>query len=203
MNQGETIALFERSEAVRAEAKAEAVAEGKPDQQARLIAHEAAKSVWNGWANPMLAKRQALEASDRWIVKKDLMDDIQPGNEETRQWMEAAKVDFSNLRLNLAQNAERSEAIGTGPEDPVSQVLVGGKLIDFSWFVFPGQAGFLTTQFHADVSFESAVFGGDAWRINLPHISKPSGNQFQLIFRNIFGQTDRSSPGRGRISVSC
>src|SRR5262245_36598808 len=96
MNQDETVALFERCEAARNAA----VEEGKSESGA----HEAAKSVWNQWAEGMLARRKALESCGKWRARKV----VEPGyrqplfealNEETRLWMEGASADFSRLDL--------------------------------------------------------------------------------------------------------
>lgn len=54
----------------RAEVQAAALAEGKSEDDAREIAHEAAEAHWNAWAEAMLAERKAMEADGRWDASK-------------------------------------------------------------------------------------------------------------------------------------
>src|SRR5688500_9664781 len=154
MDQSETIALFERAEAARGELFTDAIGQGKLVDEARRIAHEGAKSAWNSWAKTMLAERHSLEKAGDWVVQKDLLEYFRPGNERTRCWMEAAKADFSNLRFELTAQAGG---------DPFPRILVSHLPIDFSGFIFPGDAVFLATQFHGDTRFEGAIFQRDAW----------------------------------------
>ena len=66
MTRDETVALFLECEAKRAEARTAALAEGKSEDEADELAHEAAKAHWNAWADAMLAERKALETDGRW-----------------------------------------------------------------------------------------------------------------------------------------
>ena len=77
MTRDETTQLFERCEAARREAKAKALAHGQSERDAREIAHEAAKAVWNGSAEGMLTERKALEQSGHWIVEKTRWRDLE------------------------------------------------------------------------------------------------------------------------------
>ena len=52
MTRDETVALFLECEAKRAAA----LAAGEPDDKA----HEAAKAIWNAWAQPLVEQRKAL-----------------------------------------------------------------------------------------------------------------------------------------------
>lgn len=40
------------------------------EYDAEETAHKAAKAVWNGWAEDMLAKRKALEEAGEWAVDR-------------------------------------------------------------------------------------------------------------------------------------
>lgn len=62
MNQRETIALFEQCEAARRSALERGDDEDK--------AHEAAKAVWNAWAEKLLAERGAEKARQlgNWLT---------------------------------------------------------------------------------------------------------------------------------------
>ena len=92
MTRDETVALFLECEAKRAEARAAALAEGKDEDDADSIAHEAAKAHWNAWAEPLLAERKAMEADGRWAAEKDAWRSSKPKNEETRAWMEKPRL---------------------------------------------------------------------------------------------------------------
>jgi hypothetical protein len=79
MTRDETIALFLECEAKRAKAKAAAFAEGKSEDEAREIAHEAAKGHWNAWAEKLIA-----EETGAWAAKKTPWGSLEPENAETR-----------------------------------------------------------------------------------------------------------------------
>lgn len=140
MTRDETIALFERCEAARAKARAEALAAGKSEDKAENIAHEAAKAIWNYWAAEMLAHRKTLE--------------------EAGEWAEVARVDFSQVRFQcgvLAQSGNKSS------QNSVAKlIMVEGEEICFSGFVFPGIGGFWRAQFFGDAVFLETQFSGDA-----------------------------------------
>jgi uncharacterized protein YjbI with pentapeptide repeats len=162
MNQDETIALFERCEAARNAA----IEEGKSESEA----HEAAKSVWNHWAEGMLARRKALESCGKWQARK-----VKPGyrkslfeplNEETRLWMDGAKADFSRLDLRT-RDFGRSIQPGTSTPglqlaSPGKSILVKGDRIAFDGFIFPGLADFYRTSFFRIAGFDGAAFLGAA-----------------------------------------
>ena len=168
MTRDETVALFEACEAKRGEARAVALAQGKSKDEARAIAHEAAKAHWNAWAGPLLAERKAMEADGRWAAEKDWRGSLEPENAETRAWMEKAAADFSRC-LFLVRGGEgtqetageHSKEDGSG-EPPVKSIQLEGNGADFSGFVFPGTATFESATFSGYATFESATFSGDA-----------------------------------------
>lgn len=61
MNRDETIALFARG-----------------------------REAWNEWAGKLLAERERLEEVGRWCIERDHYGYLEPNNNETRNWMEAA-----------------------------------------------------------------------------------------------------------------
>ncbi len=168
MDRDATIALFERCEAARARAKAAAMAEGNAEDGARTIAHDAAKGLWNGWAEAMLAEARALEAAGRWVAQRHSYGDLQPRNEDTRRWMEAAQVDFGRLRFvrRVVENEMRLDLgeMNTRPGawQPVGAVALEDDLIDFSGFIFPGAADLTEAHFTAPTHFEGSQFYGEA-----------------------------------------
>ena len=149
MNRNETIALFERCEAKRAEALAaatvEALAYGGSDDGARAIAHEAAKAVWNAWAAERLAERKALEGAGGWAAEKDWKGDLEPKNEDTRQWLEAARANFRRCRFLVGEaqvTAEEVKEENASPGETVESIHLSSNAVNFSGFVFPGPALF-------------------------------------------------------------
>ncbi|MEJ2228041.1 MAG: hypothetical protein P8Y67_07370, partial [Alphaproteobacteria bacterium] len=118
MDQQQTIELWERCEAARAKARAEAQAAGKAKDDAETLAHEAAKAEWNGWAEQMLAKRKALEEAGEWAAEKNWTGDLVAKNEVTRVWMAEASVDFSNARFLCEAFAHQQKPrVGEGQEE--------------------------------------------------------------------------------------
>ena len=73
-------------EAKRAGSHAAALKEGKPEDQARGIAHEEAKRHWNAWAKDTLAKQKALKESGAWAVEEQI-GTLGPQNAKTRAWV--------------------------------------------------------------------------------------------------------------------
>ena len=168
MNQEETIALFERCEKARAEARAA----GKDD----AAAHEAAKDVWNTWAGEMLANRRMLERVGGWVAGKvggwaeesNWEGECEPRYNNTFVWMMSAAVNFSRVRFiaALAQNSESQvgEALKSNDTEcpTVKLISVDGDMVRLDGFVFPGNAWFGGAQFSGDTRFDSAQFSGIA-----------------------------------------
>ena len=166
MTRDETVALFLECEARRAEALAEALAEGKSERDAKNIAHEAAKKHWNAWAEDMLTKRKELEASGVWAAEKNSIGTLEPKNAETRAWTEEALAHFTRC-LFLVGGDEGTEE--TPEEDkeqppagnfPVKSIAIDSMMFDFSGFVFPGAAYFGAAAFKGYAWFDNATFKG-------------------------------------------
>lgn len=151
MDQQETIALFEQCEAARKSAL-----DGGDDEDK---AHEAAKAVWNAWAEKVLAEREELKKRGNWETSAELFGgDIEPGNNETRVWMRAATVDFSGVCFE-----SRATTVTTSPELKHSsngRVLCSGSTINLRHFIFPGPALFNDTTFSGP-----ALFGGTQFNL--------------------------------------
>ncbi len=168
MTRDETVARFLECEGKRAEARAAALAGGKDEDNARKIAHEAAKAHWNAWADALLAGRKALEAEGAWAAEKDWFGSLEPKNEETRKWMERAAADFSRC-LFLATGADGTkEAAGEDKDKPepgeplVKSIAIDNIVIDMRGFVFPGAARFGGAAFSGAARFGGAAFSGAA-----------------------------------------
>ncbi len=158
MNRDESIALFQRCETARGEA----LAAGK----SRDEAHEAAKAVWDAWAQPLLAERKQLEEAGEWDAKLNPFGALEGQNDQTKDWLSRASVDFSRCRfyVETAEEApaESSEEFDETPEDVKSIPLAGGGL-DFRGFDFPAAAWFNGAAFSAAAWFGDATFSATAW----------------------------------------
>jgi Pentapeptide repeats (9 copies) len=126
------------------------------------------KEAWNAWAGDMLAKRKSMEKDGRWAAEKDVLGSLEPKNDETRAWMEAARVDFSRC-LFLVRGAEGTkEAAGKAEKEEaagaqlVKSIAADSTNIDFSGFIVPGPANFESATFARDANFRSAIFTGRA-----------------------------------------
>lgn len=119
MTRDETLALFLECEAKRSQVRAAALAEGRNEDEAREIAHEAAKAHWNAWADRMLTEKKALEIAGDWAVWSPWRRGTEPKNSETRAWMTSAKADFSQCIFLTVENkgkaTEQEEAPASLP----------------------------------------------------------------------------------------
>jgi hypothetical protein len=88
---------------------AAALAEGNSTDEAKDIAHKAAKAHWNAWADSMLDQRKELKASHLWAVEKV---SLKPENDKTREWMKEAEADFSWCRFLVTGAATEAEMGG-------------------------------------------------------------------------------------------
>jgi hypothetical protein len=104
--------------------------------------------VWNSWAEPLLAKRSQLEADGKWelrtltIGSRDRDAWIAGHSPQMQAWLWEARADFSGETLATSGGLDR---------------------LDFSGFIFPGEALFVGTLFSNETWFEGAKFYGDAW----------------------------------------
>ncbi len=174
MNRDETVALFLECEAKRAEARAAALADGKSEDDARNIAHEAAKAHWNAWVELLLAERKAMENAGTWKSSRAYTGAPEEGeNPQTQAWLEKAAADFSRC-LFLVRGVEGTvegtkETAGEDSKEdgsakpPVKSIQLEGDRADFSGFVFPGPAYFQSTTFSSPAYFQSATFSSNAW----------------------------------------
>ncbi len=109
------------------------------------------REAWNVWAERLLIERKAIEEEGRWLTAKE-------------QWLEAAKIDFSNCGFLAAQaNTSPAKDSAKDPESlnrPVIQAR--GEEISFRGFLFPGTASFLNASFSGDVSFAKVNFLSNA-----------------------------------------
>src|SRR5688572_12281166 len=168
MDQQETIALIERCEALKAGARDAALASGASEAAAAAIGQGAARAAWNEWAQQRLSDLNALKKAGVWSAQRDPFGGLEPRNDDTRAWLEAAKADFSALRFvkRLKANEVRLDlgevSSRTPAWDTAGTVGVLGDELDFSGFQFPGLADFSAAQFHIPVQFTEARFAGEA-----------------------------------------
>lgn len=165
MNRSETIALFKRCESARAETKNCALNEGKSEREARRIAHEAAKAIWNRWAEELLAEREAMEKDGRWAVEQQLWG-LEFQNDETNEWLARAAADFTHCHFFVSRSEMAAAEVDQGFDKvgpPDLAIFVESRGINFSGFKFPGDARFGGTSFSDRIRFDGALVIGDAF----------------------------------------
>jgi hypothetical protein len=177
MTRDETVALFLKCEAKRTESRTAALAEGKSEDEADNIAHEAAKVQWNAWATKWLSPRDGLPKKVRSGVARS--------SAENMASIESAKADFSYCFFSAKRADESLIEEGLAEKEaselPLKLVEVEGSVFNFRGFIFPdeitfensifqgefveftdarflGAARFDSTEFLDWVSFESAIF---------------------------------------------
>jgi hypothetical protein len=180
MTRDETIAFWQQCESARAAA----LAEGKSDEEA----HEAARSIWNAWAERMLEGRRALEASCRFIAKKsDKYDDFVAAetvssDPATLAWMQAAMVNFSRFVFEDQPNFGGfvfpgqayfgdSGRVRTAAGRSLTTFAAGARFSEatfhmdavFGWSEFNQMGGFRDAEFRGIARFNECTFHGTAW----------------------------------------
>lgn len=118
------------------------------NQEESIALWRKGKDAWTAWAEDMLHKQTALEGAGLWKVDRN----GEGETPEARDWVEAAKVDLSALRLMTRTSAPES-AIPT-------LVIVEGDVIGFDGFVFPWHAMFRGALFSGEARFVGAQFHG-------------------------------------------
>jgi hypothetical protein len=181
MTRDETIALWERCE----NARAAALAEGKSEDEA----HEAAKSIWNGWANAMLEARRALEASGAFRVKRYdkyesfVAPETFADSAAAGEWILAAQTTFNgfvfedrpnfggfifpgpalfgdSVRYTRAKTVREPTTFKAGCRFTGAVFHMDAI---FSWAEIVQRAGFMNVEFRGIVRFDVCRFEGTAW----------------------------------------
>jgi len=169
MTRDETVALWQRCEEARQLAQASG--------QSESDAHEAAKSVWNSWANELLSRRVELEKSGQWCSavrqSENSYVEVELGdNQQSQAWLSEAFVDFSKLNFVPVDGAlidadlEHLKPSRTVMLEQWASRLnfrnldLASRTLDFSGFIFPGSCDFFGTRFFVPVYFSRALFYG-------------------------------------------
>jgi hypothetical protein len=178
MTRDETIALWQRCESARAAALAEGCSEDE--------AQEAAKTIWNVWANEMLEARQALEASGQFRTKRDdkyeafVAAETLGDSAQAVEWLWAARADFSGFVFE--EKPDFVSFIFPGPamfgRSTRSNAARQGTIFNsgcrftkavfcmdavFSWSEFAQPAGFREAEFRGIARFDVCLFQRAAW----------------------------------------
>lgn len=152
MTRDETIAFWKECEGARvAELKA-----GKSEDEAR----EAAKSIWNKWADARSAEFKQLVKTGETLTPRH-----QEGRRtwrnrqstEIKEWLDRSRVDFSGITFQSKSGLVKS--VDTVSVDTASAFTS----INFHGFQFPGEADFTETSFLTDVVFDHAKFVSHSW----------------------------------------
>lgn len=148
MTRDETIKLWQKCEAARAASLAKHGSE--------TLAHEAAKAVWNTWAENILARRKVLEGIGG-------TSESETQAEAQALWREA-EVNFSDEPYLKWTSADVE---GGRDEDTLSRI--SSEVLPQTFermkcdgFIFPGDTLFRNAHFIGTVSFIASIFYGNA-----------------------------------------
>ncbi|MBT3070612.1 pentapeptide repeat-containing protein [Rhodomicrobium sp. Az07] len=131
------------------------------------------REAWNAWANRMLAERKALQGAGKWAARKLPWGELESQNDDTRQWLEDARADFSRCVFLVRGKTETEDAPEKDNEGdasasvPVISISVDADRIDFGGIRLYGDASgsepFKTISVDADlIDFGGFVFPGPA-----------------------------------------
>ncbi len=121
------------------------------------------REAWNTWAERTLAERKELEAAGRWSTEKQPKGDLEPKNEETRAWMEAATADFSQCLFLIAGATVQVDEQELTFQAKTEAIQLDTISVDLSGLSFPGDAWFERATFTGTTGFERATFAGRVW----------------------------------------
>ena len=107
------------------------------------------KDAWNDWASVLLDARKDLEQSGLWDVKMSFSDELEPDNEKTAAWLQAAKADFSGHEFDR-------DAVFDGFLFPGETAFSAHKNISKAG----GDAAKTPVRFKQAVNFDGATFAG-------------------------------------------
>lgn len=146
------------------------------------------KSSWNQWANALLAEKLELIAQGKWQVERvwdQKLNAIVTKSEidETQNWLNRARVDFSNLIFTSKVKEyldNQANPKQPAPIRPNNVIVVEGEHIDFKDFIFPSIALFNNCNFKAGTNFNQTHFLSDAWFQNAIFESQATFNQTQF-----------------------
>jgi uncharacterized protein YjbI with pentapeptide repeats len=155
MTRDETVQLWQACE----DARAAASAAGQADDQA----HEAAKAVWNKWAERLQDQQANLMQNGQWMLEAvsdyNWPEARQRGsNPMTQAWLQSAFVDFAGHRFE--NGADFSGFLFPGDVDFGRQSPTKGKEIPT---VFCEYASFTSAQFKGSCRFSWANFRKRSW----------------------------------------
>jgi hypothetical protein len=151
MNRDQTIALWLECEA----AGRAALIQGKSPG----AAHDAARRVWNSWAERLLKERME-SGGDSWGSDRFLEGSLLKRSDEEREWRLAAAADFSSFSFAATETIPIASNARTLPY----RALLGRQghfrtfETDFTGFIFPGRVAFENAQFERSTSFGVARF---------------------------------------------
>jgi hypothetical protein len=162
MTRDETIALWSECEATAAAALSQGKSLG--------AAHNAARRVWNDWAERLLRER-VEKGGIQWGTDRFLSGSLVKHSDEEREWRLAAAVEFSGYTFGKDESGPAILNVSPLPHGALLNRQAHRPVFetDFSGFVFPGAVSFEgvqfergtsfgVAQFHDGVTFEKAVF---------------------------------------------
>jgi len=124
------------------------------------------KQHWNKWADGRLKAKEKLERDERWEVD----DEGNALNAETKRWIDAASIDFSNydFKGSAGFNEFLFPYFAVFSDAQFRKEAHFGKArfygeAGFHNVTFSGTAWFLGSTFFKDAWFQKGTFSEDAW----------------------------------------
>ena len=110
---------------------------------------------WNNWARKLLAERKKLEGYGKWLLEENFFRAVGK-NEPTQDWLDAAKVDFSDI--HFYDNFSEDNTKEGKDANSKTNFLVLVQKLSFANFEFPSDADFMGTLFNGDIQFVNVIF---------------------------------------------
>ena len=143
------------------------------------------KSSWNQWAQALLAEKLELIAQGKWQIERvwdQQLNAIITKSEidETQDWLNRARVDFSNLIFTSKVKDyldNQTNPNQPAPIRPNNVIVFEGEHVDFKDYIFPSNVLFNNCDFKANTNFNQSHFISDAWFQNAVFESQVFFNQ--------------------------
>jgi len=156
MTRDETIALWEKCQLAREAA----IADGK----SQVDAHQAAKTIWNAWASPLIAERLAIENkgllhSKNLFYEDFIVDWKKYEHQEAKNFYNLARCHFSEYVFSDNANFSGFLFPGDAWFGRVRQGVLGREWMPA---IFETNTFFTRAVFYGDARFDRVVFNGHA-----------------------------------------
>ena len=141
--------------------------------------HEAAKKVWNAWAESLVKERAKLIVDGNWEASSDYVEALgmlgEVGeNDESIDFLRRAEINASHF-IFIAKDfsGENKDEVEKKTKEVVSEFFkiirktIHSEALNLNEFVFPGNASFESATFTGTAYFDSATFAGAVYFVKV------------------------------------